>query len=151
MYTHVRTSMYTLIHLCTLMYTHVHQYTPLYTHVHSCTPMYTLAHSSTPMYTNVHPCTLMYTHVHQCTPLYTDVHSCTPMHTRGRAIVSILRYIVIVNHYRYRDIKLHYYRDSVDAFLIVFFSGFGLDVKPYLKQTSRLVLKSSKDKFSLLV
>ena len=35
-------------------------------------------------------------------------------------IVLILRYIAIVNHYRYRDIKLHYYRDSVDAFLIAF-------------------------------
>ena len=44
-----------------------------------------------------------------------------------------------------------YYRDSVDAFLIAFFSDFGLDVKPYLMETLRLALKSSKDKFSLLV
>ena len=66
-------------------------------------------------------------------------------------IVSILRYIAIVKHYRYPDIWLHYYPDSVDAFLIAFFGGFGLDVKPYLMQTLRLALESSKDKFSLLV
>ena len=54
-------------------------------------------------------------------------------------------------HYRYRDIQLHYYHDSVDAFLIAFFGGFGLDVKPFVMHTLRLVLKSSKDKFSLLV
>ena len=59
-------------------------------------------------------------------------------------IVLILRYIAIVDHYRYRDIKLHYYRDSVGAFLIAFFSGFGLDVKPYLMQTLRLVLNLLK-------
>ena len=44
-----------------------------------------------------------------------------------------------------------YYRKSIYAFLIVFFGGFGLDVKPYLTQTLRLALKFYKDKFSLLV
>ena len=52
--------------------------------------------------------------------------------------------------YRYRDIKLHYYRDSVDAILIAFFGGFGLDAKPYLMQTLRLVLKGTMQRLKPL-